>query len=88
MHVLKQLHGEEAAPDERHPQPEAIGSTNINAFGRLYHTILLTHGHVVSLSVLVKRGTFKKRCYGLSKKPLYAKGIFLVKVLTVVSNNW
>lgn len=83
MHVLKRLNGEDTEPDETCPEPEAGGSTNILAFGRLYRTILLTHGHVVSLSVLVKKGTFKKACNGLSNKPLMQK-VFFTKPFTAV----
>ena len=76
MHVHKRLGGEEAAPDESRPEQEAGGSTNIHASGRLYHTTPLTHGHVVSLSVLIKKGAFKKASSGLSNKTLMQKVFF------------
>lgn len=81
MHVLNRLEGrpEENDPSNNQDKPEAGGSTDVNAFGRLYCTILLCHGHVVSLSILIKKGAFKKTCNGLSNKPLMQKVHLLLK---------
>ena len=79
MHVLNKLEG---IPDETNnlngsqDKQEAAISTDIDAFGRLYRTVLLSHGHVISLSILIKKGVFKKICNGLSNKPLMQKVSF------------
>ena len=89
MHVHKRSDGEEAAPDETRPEQEAGGSTNIHTFGRLYHTIPLTHGHVVSLSVLIKKGALKKASSVLSNKPLMQTVLF-TKLFTadILESTW
>lgn len=75
MHVLNKLEGN---PDDSDilnggQEQETGPSTDIDAYGRLYRTVLLSHGHVVSLSLLIKKGVFKKTCNGLSNKPLMQK---------------
>ena len=89
MRVHKRLDGEEAAPDETRPEQEAGGSTNIHTFGRLYRTIPLTHGHVVSLSILIKKGAFKKASSGLSSKPLM-QTVFFTELFTadILESTW
>lgn len=78
MHVLNQLEGTHQQIDDPNTQdnPEATDSTNIREFGRLYSMVLLTHGPIVSLSMVIKKGAFKKPCNGLSNKPLMHKVFF------------
>lgn len=81
MHVLNKLEGKPDDTDnfnENKDKEEAGVSTDIDTYGRLYRTVLLSHGHVVSLSLLIKRGAFKKTCNGLSNKPLMQKVQFSV----------
>ena len=76
MHILNKLEGkpdDSVILDDDKDKQEEGASTDIGAHGRLYRTVLLSHGHVVSLSLLIKRGAFKKPCNGLSNKPLMQK---------------
>ena len=76
-------------PVMKRAEQEAGGSTNIHAFGRLYRTIPVTHGHAVSLSVLIKKGAFQKASSGLSNKPLM-QTVFFTKLFTAdnLESTW
>ena len=68
MHVTRCLEGEYDV--ESSSTLEGQPSVDIAKFGKLYSPILLTHGVVVSMSLLNQKGIFKRYCYGISEKPL------------------
>lgn len=71
MHVTRCL--EEGDESDTHSSSQEQHSISIAEFGKLYNAVLLTHGEVVSMSLLNHKGVFRKSCGGLTGKQLMSK---------------